>query len=47
MKVQRRIRLPSHPESFALEEHGTRIFINVPGDRSIVIVDRSNSARVA
>ncbi len=47
MTVQRRISLPAHPEAFALEGHGARIFVNVPGDRSIVIVDRSSGAMVA
>jgi hypothetical protein len=33
--------LPAHPESFQLETHGPRIFVNVPGARQIEACDRS------
>jgi len=41
------IPLPGHPEAFELERNGTRIFVNVPTARSIVVVDRQTRARVA
>ncbi|HET9472168.1 MAG TPA: hypothetical protein VFO24_13775, partial [Usitatibacter sp.] len=34
------IRLPGHPESFQPEAGGPRVFVNVPSDRSVVVVDR-------
>ena len=34
------IKLDGHPESFQLEAHGRRIFVNVPGGREIEVVDR-------
>ena len=34
------IPLDGHPESFQLEENGNRIFVNVPGDHSVVVIDR-------
>ncbi len=34
------IELPGHPESFQLEEEGTRIFVNVPSARRIAVIDR-------
>ena len=34
------ISLPGHPESFQIEESGSRIFVNVPSDHSIVLVDK-------
>jgi YVTN family beta-propeller protein len=47
MTEQRRIALPGHPEAFVLEQHGPRIYINVPTDRSIVVVDRARGETVA
>ncbi|HWH41528.1 MAG TPA: hypothetical protein VNU21_16900 [Usitatibacter sp.] len=41
------IPLPGHPEAFELERDGTRIFVNVPTTRSIVVVDRQMRTRVA
>ena len=35
------IRLPAHPESFQLERSGSRIFVNLPNARRVVVVDRS------
>jgi DNA-binding beta-propeller fold protein YncE len=32
--------LPGHPESFQVEAGGTRVFVNVPSARRIVVVDR-------
>ena len=34
------VQLPDHPESFQLESGGSRLFVNVPGARAIVVVDR-------
>ena len=34
------IRLPAHPESFQLEQAGTRIFVNVPEADALLVVDR-------
>lgn len=39
-RVVAKIVLPAHPESFQLEQHGSRVFVNVPGARQIVVVDR-------
>jgi DNA-binding beta-propeller fold protein YncE len=33
--------LDGHPESFQLEQNGNRIFVNVPSDRSIAVIDRA------
>jgi DNA-binding beta-propeller fold protein YncE len=41
------IPLDGHPESFQLEQNGSRIFVNVPGDRSIAIIDRAQQKVVA
>jgi hypothetical protein len=37
-----KIPLDGHPESFQLEGHGTRIFVNVPAAREIEVFDRAN-----
>jgi DNA-binding beta-propeller fold protein YncE len=34
------IRLPAHPEAFALEKQGKRIFVNVPDARYVAVIDR-------
>ncbi len=44
--ITERIALPGHPESFQLERDGSRIFVNVPTARAIVVVDRK-AGRVA
>jgi hypothetical protein len=41
------IQLPGHPESFQLEVNGPRIFVNVPGARRIVVIDRKRSEIIA
>lgn len=42
------IPLRGHPESFRLEESGTRIFVNVPGaNHSIVVLDRVKRSMIA
>jgi YVTN family beta-propeller protein len=40
------IKLPGHPEAFQLEQRGTRIFVNVPTAKQIVVIDRQ-SGKVA
>lgn len=41
MKLTDSIKLPKHPESFQLERDGSRIFVNVPDAKQIVVVDRA------
>jgi DNA-binding beta-propeller fold protein YncE len=38
------IGLSGHPESFQLEQNGSRIFVNVPDARHVAIVDRAKRA---
>ena len=45
-KLVRSIKLPGHPEAFALEKNGPRAFVNVPSARQVAVVDR-NAGRVA
>lgn len=45
-KLVGRIRLSGHPESFQLESSGTRIFVNLPDARQVVVVDRIHRAIV-
>jgi hypothetical protein len=40
------VKLPGHPESFRLEAAGSRIFVNVPRTREVLIVDRDRRAIV-
>lgn len=40
LKLIASISVGGHPESFRLEEHGPRVFVNVPPRREIVVVDR-------
>lgn len=39
--------LPQHPESFQLEQSGTRVFVNVPRASQIAVLDRRTRASVA
>lgn len=41
------IRLDAHPESFRLEDHGSRIFVNLPGSHKIAVVDRRTKSVIA
>ena len=41
------IPVEGHPESFQLEQNGSRIFVNVPDSRQIVVVDRDKRAVTA
>ena len=34
------IKLTAHPEAFELEQHGNRIFANVPNARQVAVIDR-------
>ena len=38
-KLIRQVVIDAHPESFRLEENGTRIFVNVPDKQEIEVVD--------
>ena len=40
-RVLRQIPVGGHPESFQLEHHGNRIFVNVPARQQIAVVDRA------
>ena len=37
------IKLAAHPEAFELEQHGARIFVNVPDARQVVVADRQKA----
>ena len=39
------IKLSAHPESFQLETHGNRIFVNVPKSYQIAVIDRQRNPR--
>jgi DNA-binding beta-propeller fold protein YncE len=41
------IPLPGHPESFQLETHGPRVFVNVPGVQQVEVVDGSKMRVIA
>ena len=41
------IPLSSHPESFQLEEEGSRIFVNVPKEFAVAVVDRMKQVVIA
>lgn len=41
MKLTASIPLAKHPESFQLEQDGSRIFVNVPDTKQIAVVDRA------
>src|SRR5215471_2791412 len=41
------ISLNSHPESFQLEESGSRVFVNVPKESAIAVVDRTKHTVIA
>src|SRR6266581_1430164 len=41
------IKLAAHPEAFALEERGKRIFVNVPNARHVAVIDRDKGEVVA
>ena len=41
------IPLSAHPESFQLEEEGSRIFVNVPKESAVAVVDRTKHTVIA
>jgi len=41
------IKLAAHPEAFALEKQGRRIFVNVPNAEQVAVVDREKAAVIA
>lgn len=41
------IKLAAHPESFQLERHGKRLFINVPDAHHVAVIDREKAAVIA
>jgi hypothetical protein len=43
-RVVQRIAISGHPESFQLESQGSRVFANLPGAPSVVVVDRSSAS---
>jgi len=45
-KALGRARLPAHPEGFALEPKGARVFANVPSERGVCVVDRVKAEQV-
>ena len=38
------VRLGSHPESFQLEQNGSRIFVNLPDQEGMAVIDRKTAA---
>jgi len=46
-KRTRTIKLAAHPEAFALEKNGRRIFVNVPGAQHVAVIDRAKGEVVA
>jgi len=41
------IKLPAHPEAFALEQAGPRIFVNLPNAKQVAVIDRQKRAVIA
>lgn len=46
-KIIGEIPLDAHPEAFALETDGPRIFVNVPGAHEVTVVDRKTGKTIA
>lgn len=47
MKRTGRVKLKAHPESFQLELHGNRIFVNVPDAQQIAVIDHQKQSVAA
>jgi DNA-binding beta-propeller fold protein YncE len=47
MKQTGTIELSAHPESFQLEPQGSRIFVNVPDAKQVVVIDRAQKTVLA
>lgn len=41
------IKIAAHPEAFALEKNGNRIFVNVPNARHVAVIDRKQGKVIA
>src|SRR5205085_353148 len=41
------IPLPGHPEAFALEAAGPRLFVNIPDSHQVAVLDRAAGTRLA
>lgn len=41
------IKVGAHPEAFQLEKNGSRIFVNVPNSRHVVVIDRDKNEVIA
>jgi len=41
------VKLDAHPESFQLEQKGSRIFINLPDSKKVAVVDRNTRTVIA
>lgn len=46
-KALGRVKLPAHPEAFALESAGARLFVDVPSERGVCVVDREKLQQIA
>jgi DNA-binding beta-propeller fold protein YncE len=46
-KIVGDIKLPAHPEAFALEKTGARIFVNIPSAKQVAVIDRKKKEVVA
>jgi DNA-binding beta-propeller fold protein YncE len=46
-KIVGDIKLPAHPEAFALEQMGARIFVNIPKAKQVAVIDRKKREVVA
>src|SRR5262245_7376273 len=46
-KIVGDIKLPAHPEAFALEQTGALIFVNIPKAKQVAVIDRKKRAVVA
>ena len=46
-KIAGDIKLPAHPEAFALEQSGGRIFVNIPKAKQVAVIDRQKRVVVA
>jgi YVTN family beta-propeller protein len=47
MKLTGSIKLAAHPESFQLEQEGSRIFVNVPDAQHVAVIDREKQTVMA
>jgi len=45
--LRRSIALPAHPESFQLDPHGSRVYVNIPDAKQLAVVDLAAGRQVA